>query len=198
MKIKLPEDISEITLSQYMRLDKLIKKDLKDYDAVIEKICIFTGLTKKEAESIEYKDVLDISYQIDKALSKNAKFVNRFFIDDVEFGFVTLDKIKGKEYIDLVNYSKDLKDVSNYHKLMAILFRPIINKSIGGTYEIADYNGTSEWCEIMKRTPMNVVNGALSFFLILQKELLTYIRKSTKEAQAKVKQVQTTSKSTGG
>lgn len=198
MKITLPENISEITLSQYMRYYKLTKKELSEYDAIVEKVGIFTGLTRKEVESIEYKDLIDINTQIDKALNERAEFKNRFYIDKVEFGFVTLDKIKGKEYVDLVNYSKDLEDVNNYHKLMAILFRPIINKSFGGTYEIAEYEGTSEWCEIMKRTPMNIVNGALSFFLNLQNELLNYIQKYTKEVQARDKQAQTTLTSTDG
>lgn len=198
MKITLPENISEITLSQYMRYYKLTKKELSEYDAIVEKVVIFTGLTRREVESIEYKDLIDINTQIDKALNERAEFKNRFYIDKVEFGFVTLDKIKGKEYVDLVNYSKDLEDVNNYHKLMAILFRPIINKSFGGTYEIAEYDGTSEWCEIMKRTPMNIVNGALSFFLNLQNELLNYIQKYTKEVQARDKPAQTISISTDG
>lgn len=198
MKITLPENISEITLSQYMRYYKLIAKELNEYDAIVEKVCIFTGLTRKQTESVEYKDLLDINAQIDKALNTDAKFINRFKIDNVEFGFVTLDKIKGKEYVDLVNYSKDLEDVSNYHKLMAILFRPIINKSFGGTYEIAEYTGTSEWCEIMKRTPMSVVNGALSFFLNLRNELLSYTQKYIKEVQARDKQAQTISTNTVG
>lgn len=198
MKITLPENISEINLSQYQRYDKLIKKGLSDLDTAIEKVCIFTGLTRLEAESLTYKDLVDICSQIDIALNEDAKFQPTFFIDKVEFGFVTLDKVKGKEYVDLVNYSKDLEDSNNYHKLMAILFRPIINKGLNNTYSIADYEGTSEWSEIMKRTPMNVVNGALGFFLHLRNELQSYIQKFTTEAQARERQAQTTLVSTDG
>ena len=198
MKITLPENISEITLSQYQRYDKLIKKGLSDLDTAIEKVCIFTNLKRLEAESLTYKDLVDICNQIDIALNEDAKFEPRFFIDNVEFGFVTLDKIKGKEYVDLVNYSKDLEDANNYHKLIAILFRPIIDKGLNNTYSIADYEGTSEWSEIMKRTPMNIVNGALSFFLHLRNELQSYIQKYTTEAQAREKQAQTTSVSMDG
>ena len=198
MKITLPENISEINLSQYQRYDKLIKKGLSDLDTAIEKVCIFTNLKRLEAESLTYKDLVDICNQIDIALNEDAKFEPRFFIDSVELGFVTLDKIKGKEYVDLVNYSKDLEDANNYHKLIAILFRPITNKGLNNTYEIASYEGTSEWSEIMKRTPMNIVNGALSFFLHLRNELQSYILKYTTEAQAREKQAQTTLVSTDG
>jgi hypothetical protein len=65
---------------------------------------------------------------------------------------------------------------------MAILFRPITKKDAFNNYTIAEYKGTSEWAEAMKLTPMNVVNGALFFFLNLSTELTNYILNS-KEAE---------------
>ncbi len=198
MKITLPENKSEINLSQYQRYDKLIKKGLSELDTAIEKVCIFTNLKRLEAESLTYKDLVDICNQIDIALNEEADFKHRFFINDVEFGFAVLDKMQGKEHIDAVNYLNQIEDPQSYHKLMAVLFRPIVKKGVGNTFKIANYQGTSEWGEIMKNTPLNIVDGALGFFLHLRNELQNYILKYTTEAQARERQAQTTLVSTDG
>lgn len=195
MKIVLPENKSEITLSQYQRYSRLISKEDTDLNKAIDKVCIFTSLNKSQAEDLEYKDLLDICNTIDTALNTDSEFQNRFKIGDVEFGFLTLDKVKGNEYIDLVNYSKNLDDVDVYHKLMSILFRPITDNGVGKTYRIEKYKGTAKYAELMKHTPLNVVDGALGFFLTLRNELQTYILKYTKEERARVTLQNPTSKS---
>lgn len=187
MKIILPENKSEITLSQYQRYSNLIDKDISDFDKAIEKVCIFTKLKKVEAEALQYKDLVAISNQIDVALSQDCKFQNRFKINDVEFGFINLDKMIGSEYIDLVSYSKNLEDTGNYHKLIAILFRPIIDKGLGNTYTVEKYNGTAKYSEIMKQTPLSIVDGMLGFFLSLRNELQSYIQQFTDKAQQRAK-----------
>ena len=185
MKITLPENISEITLGQYQRYLTLIKKDLDDYNFINNKIEIFTGLNKGIVEKLSRKEIEEINAQIDKALNEDAKFVNRFFIGEVEFGFVNIDKISQGEYIDLCEYSKDIEQGTNLNKLMAVLFRPIIDKGVNNTYRVEAYSGSDEYFELMKRTPMNVVNGCLGFFLTLQNDLLNYILKYTEAEQVK-------------
>ena len=82
---------------------------------------------------------------------------------------------------------------------MAILYRPIKNKDMSGNYSIVEYQGTTEGAEVMKNTPLNIVNGALGFFLTLSMDLLTYTQKYLKkESQVKVKQQETTLKSGDG
>ena len=83
-----------------------------------------------------------------------------------------------------------LNKTETLHKLMAILFRPITKKDSFGNYKIESYNGTNERAELFKYMPMNVVNGAIIFFLTLQKQLLAHIQKSTiAEQQKEVKQM---------
>lgn len=185
VKISLPENISDITLGQYQRYLNLIKKDLDDYTFTNRKIEIFTGLKRDLVEQISRKDIEEMNAQIDKALNEDAKFVNRFFIGEVEFGFVNIDKISQGEYIDLCEYSKDIEQGTNLNKLMAVLFRPIIDKGVNDTYRVEAYSGSDEYFELMKRTPMNVVNGCLGFFLTLQNDLLNYILKYTEAEQVK-------------
>lgn len=185
MKITLPENISEITLVQYQRYLKLVKQDLDAYTFTNRKIEIFTGVKRDLVEKISRKDIEEMTAQIDKALNEDAKFVNRFFIKDVEFGFINLDKMSQSEYIDVCEYSKDIEQGTNLHKLLAVLFRPIIDKGVNKTYKVANYEGTSQYADVMKQTPMNVVSGCLGFFLTLQNDLLNCILKYTETEQAR-------------
>ena len=57
-------------------------------------------------------------------------------------------------------------DVENYHKVMAILFRPIIQSDRFDNYKIANYEGTKQYADVMKQMPMSIVKGAFVFFTI--------------------------------
>ena len=186
MKITLPENISEITLGQYQRCLTLIKKDLDPYNFLKQKIQIFTSLDSKTIEAITRKDFEEINAQIDKALNQDAKFEHRFILNDIEFGFVNLQNITQGEYIDLCEYSKDIETGQNLHKLMSVLFRPIIDKGLSSTYIVEPYTASQEYIELMKKAPMNIVNGCLAFFLTLQNDLLNHILKSTEVERVRV------------
>ena len=76
------------------------------------------------------------------------------------------------EYLDLVSYTK--KDMwSNIPTIMSILYRPI-TKSLGKSYTIEKYNGSNEdkLALFLDALTMDIVFGAISFFLDLQKDLL--------------------------
>jgi hypothetical protein len=196
MKITLPESSADITLLQYQKYYDLLQRDLDVYQFNQRKIQIFTGIKPNEFKAIKQKDLEDMLIQIDKGLETPAQFVNTFFIDDVEFGFIpNLDKITGAEYFDLSKYGTEVETLNN---LMAVLFRPIKNKDAFKNYSIVDYLGTSEWADIMKLTPMNVVNGELFFFLNLSTELVNYTQKYMQVEQVREKSLVTTLKSGDG
>jgi len=183
MKILLPENSSDITLLQYQKYYDLLQREgLDDNQHNVRKIQVFTGLKPNEIDGLSKKDIDETLAQIDLALNTPIEFVNRFTVEGTEFGFITLDKITGAEYFDLSKYKED---VETLHNLMAILFRPIKDKDAFGNYSVVPYNGTSEWAELMKLTPMNVVNGALFFFVNLSNELLNYIQRYTEAEQAR-------------
>lgn len=197
MKIILPEDISEITLNQYQRFERLNdRKGLSELQYNKRVIDIFTELKFRDIGNISNKDYEDILQQIIKAINKDVKFQNRFFIKDVEFGFVpNIDEITTAEFVDLSGEGLDIKD---YHKIMAILFRPITGKDRFGNYEIENYRGTKDYEDIMKEMPMHIVNGALGFFYLLAKELRVSTQKSTREVQAKEVQLHSSLRNGGG
>ena len=194
--ISLPENISDITLDQYQKFEVLSKRT--DLDALgINKriISIFTGLKYKEIDNIPYKDYEDIIAQITEALGQTAPFQNTFKIEDVEFGFMpNLDDMTTAEFMDLSNYGLS---IDTYHNVMAVLFRPITSKDKFKNYKIANYTGTKEHSDVMKRMTMDVVLGAIGFFYHLANELRVDTLKYTKEDQAKAEH-QTTLKSGAG
>ena len=179
MKIVLPENISEITLEQFQKYSLLLKReDLDDFQLNKRKVSIFTGIKYRDLNNIDLKDFDEILTQIDTALNVDVKFKDRFVLNGVEFGFIpNFDKITAKEFVDLSIYPLD--DIETYHNLIAILFRPIKNEDNFGNYNIKGYNGTDRYAELMKQTPMHIVNGALVFFLNLAKELQESTRKYT-------------------
>ena len=191
MKVLLPESIDDVTLEQYQKYQELLKReDLEQYPFNKRKLAIFTGIKMNIANQISIKDINEMIAQIDTALEQTVVFKQRFFIDDVEFGFIpNLDKICGAEYFDLDKYSSEVEEL---HRTMAILFRPITDRDSFGNYKIKDYNGTEELCDVMKLMPLSVVNGALVFFSSLSNELLNYIQRYTREEQVREEKLQDT------
>lgn len=168
MEIVLPENISEITLRQFLKYEDLQSRDLDSYNFNKRKIEIFTKIPFQQIGNIKAVDADRILNQIDIALSTEAEFVNTFTMHNIEFGFIpNLDKMTLGEYADL---SKHGVDKSSLHNLMAVLFRPVVNRR-GDKYEIMSYNGSDEYAEMMKDMPLNVVNGSLVFFYNLANEL---------------------------
>jgi len=178
LKVTLPESIAEVTLDQYQKFYKLTgREDLSELNFNKRKIAIFTELNFNQVGKIPHKDYKEILEQIDKAIDRTYGFEQRFFIEDVEFGFIpNLDKITTGEFVDLSKWGVEIK---NLHRVMAILFRPIVVKDSFKNYQIAGYNGTDEFGELMRRTPMHIVNGALDFFYNLAKELRVDIQRFT-------------------
>jgi hypothetical protein len=184
MKITLPEHSKDITLYQYQKYVELLSRtDLDTYQFDQRKIQIFTGVKPDAYKLLTQKDKEEILLQIEISINTPFEFQNRFKMEEIEFGFIpNFDKITGGEYFDLCKYGTQ---PDTLHNLMAILFRPIVKEDSFGNYSIAEYQGTNEWAEAMKLTPMSVVNGALFFFLNLSTELTSYILKLENQEQAR-------------
>jgi len=184
LKLTLPENISDITLSQYQRYIKLTEReDLTELGFDKRKVCIFTKIPFHDLDKVKQKDFKSINEQIDKALNQDCEFVMRFEMNGIEFGFIpNLNDITTAEFVDLSEYGTEHETI---HKLMAILFRPVIKKDKLDNYDIETYNGTDEYKEIMKDMPMHIVNGALVFFWTLQKALQRSTRRYTVQALKK-------------
>lgn len=182
MKVILPEHIGEITLGQFQKYYP-IEKNEPNYNHKKSVVSIFCNVEESLIDHFPNKDIEEFYEQIMKALKQDVEFQRTFKLKGVEYGFhPNLDQMTGAEWVDLSNYQND---VSQYHKVMAILFRPIIEKDSFGNYKLETYSGTSQYAEKMKELPLSIVNGALVFFLNLAKELEVCIHRSINKGQAR-------------
>lgn len=177
MKVLIPESINDITLGQYQKYVKLQERtDIDAYGFDKRKIEIFCGVPFQEVDKISIKDLKSTSDSIDFALEQTVTFTPTFSMYGIKMGMIPnfeKDKVTAKEYVDMTSYSGD---VENLHKLMAVLFRPIVKEDLTG-YKIAEYKGTEEYANAMKSMPLSIVNSSLVFFSSLASELEEHIQR---------------------
>lgn len=171
MKIELtiPTTLNDIKLAQYQKFLS-IAKDNEESEFLQQKMVqLFCGIDLKDVAQIRYKDVAEITANINNLFTKDNAFIQRFKMGGVEFGFIpNLDEMSTGEYMDLDTY---ITDWETMHNAMAVLYRPIINK-LGNKYQIEEYKGSITYAEVMRHAPLDVVLGAMVFFYNLGNDLL--------------------------
>jgi hypothetical protein len=172
MKIELtiPTSLNEIKLAQYQKFLSIVKENEESEFLQQKMVQIFCGIDLKDVASIRYKDVAEINQNINNLFTQENKFIQRFKMGGVEFGFIpNLDEMTTGEYMDLDAY---ITDWDTMHNAMAVLYRPITNK-LGNKYQIEDYKGSITYADVMKHAPLDVVLGAMVFFYNLGNDLLS-------------------------
>jgi hypothetical protein len=171
MKIELtiPTTLNDIKLAQYQKFLS-IAKDNEESEFLQQKMVqLFCGIDLKDVAQIRYKDVAEITANINSLFTKENAFIQRFKMGGVEFGFIpNLDDMSTGEYMDLDNY---ITDWDTMHNAMAVLYRPITNK-LGNKYQIEEYKGSITYADVMRHAPLDVVLGAMVFFYTLGNDLL--------------------------
>lgn len=180
-EIKIPENLSEITLVQYQHFIQECRELQGDLlrQRTVEHFC---AIPLSQVLLISLKDVREISEHIDNIFSLEKELKPTFKIGGIEFGFIPdLENISWGEYIDLDSYINEWQDM---HKAMAVMYRPITTK-IKDQYLIEEYEGSDKYSEVMKLAPLDAVLGAMVFFYALENELLTtslrYLNQQVKE-----------------
>jgi hypothetical protein len=178
IEIEVPDSLQEITLLRFQKYSRLISENEQSEFVNQKTIEIFCGLDFKEVGKIKMNSANQILNHINNLFDAKHKFVKSFFIGGIEFGFIPdLENISLGEYVDIDTY---LPDVQQWHKLMAVLYRPIKSKS-GHMYEIEEYNGSDKYADVMKFSPMSAVLGSQVFFYNLGIELVKYTMDSLQE-----------------
>ena len=171
MKIELtiPTTLNDIKLVQYQKFLS-IAKDNEESEFLQQKMVqLFCGIDLKDVAQIRYKDVAEITANINNLFTKENVFIQRFKMGGVEFGFIpNLDEMSTGEYMDLDTY---ITDWDTMHNAMAVLYRPITNK-MGNKYQIEEYKGSVTYADVMRHAPLDVVLGAMVFFYNLGNDLL--------------------------
>ena len=172
IQIQVPTSLSEITLDQYQRFNKINTEENQDTNFLMHKtVEIFCGLQLKDIAKIKMQSVKSVLKDIDNIFAEKPDLIPTFKLRGKEYGFIPkLDDISLGEYIDLDDSFTEWDDM---HKAMAVLYRPITMRK-GDKYLIEEYNGTDD-AEIMKQMRLDVVMGAMVFFYNLNNELLQTI-----------------------
>ena len=168
--INIPEALNEVTLKQYQKWLKI--SDGKEMDNFLQQkmIEIFCNIPLKSVLQIKATDINQICEDITKLFQQEPKFIDRFTLDNKDFGFIPkLDDMTFGEYVDLDTY---LADWELMHKAIGVLFRPI-TFSKKEKYLVEDYESSDKYD--MTNTTLDIVFGSLVFFYNLRNELQNHI-----------------------
>jgi len=181
IKVKIPKDLSEITLDKYKHYLDLASKNKDDKFLQAKMIEIFCNISLKDVYRLKYNDTLEITSILTEMFDQKPALVKRFKINNVEYGFHnSLDDLTLGEYIDLDTY---IGDWDNIEKAMNVLYRPIIGK-FGSKYSITEYDAKDN-IQILQM-PMDAVTSSIFFFYRLGLDLSKVMMSSLDNNQNKV------------
>jgi len=180
----------DVTLEKWAKL--MYKKNQSNSNEALETIAALSDIPKKLVNELGINDVATILKRIAKMQEKeNTKLKRIIKVDNVEYGFhPNLEDITLGEYADIETYLK-LGIENNLTKLMAVLYRPILEKE-GKQYSIEAYDSSSTRlrAEKFKKMKAEDVNSSLVFFWTLGNELLMtlplYLMEQSQEILNKV------------
>lgn len=172
MKLELiiPTKLSEIPLKHYQKFLAVAEKTNDEVFLAEKMIECFCGIELKEVVNIPFKEIEALSIHFSKMFEQQPEFKTSFKLGGTEFGFIpNLENISWGEYIDL---EANISDLKNFHKAMAVMYRPIVKQS-GDKYQIEPYVSSASYAEVMEFAPLDIALAAKVFFWTLESELLT-------------------------
>ena len=168
MEIKVPTNINDIPLSEYQRYAKVNIEDADKEFLLHKTIEIFCEMDIRDVAKLPIRTATDLLEEINSVLEQDAPHTRRMVLEGREYGFIPdLAAMTLGEYVDLED---GIKDVSQFHKAIAVLYRPIV-KQHKDLYTIEPYSASPQAHELMKSAPFGEVSAALVFFYRIAKEL---------------------------
>ena len=166
IEINVPSNLNEITLGQYQKYLKIAESNPEGTFLDAKMVEIFCGIPLSDSYKLKMASVAAITDIINSLLEATPKHIQRFTINEVEYGFIPdLDDMSLGEYIDLDNNASKWEQM---HVAMNVLYRPIKTSKLG-KYNIQDYDVNNP--EAMKDMPLGAAIGSLFFFYNLGIEL---------------------------
>ena len=171
MRVVIPTDLKEITLSQFKRYQKVAQDNPDDETYIcIQMVAIFCNLEVADVMKLPALEFADIVKTIAETLDKQPTLTRTFKLNGVQYGFIpNWEKISLGEHatIDTCLGKDELAEL-----MLSVMYRPIKRKA-GEFYEIEPYTGDESLADNFKDVPMNIVRGANVFFWTLFKDLLS-------------------------
>lgn len=178
IEINIPESWADVKLSQYLDFYKAVKpyEGTDEYQRIVfeRSILHFCNVSAEILYKLPTTTLDEMKASIYDFIGKGMEqpLITTFRLGETTYGFEpNIEEIKYGPYLDAVSYSKDLW--AYIPLLMAVLYRPVVDKR-GQAYSIKPYTGTDDnVVDLFKsQLTMDIVWGAISFFLLLQKELV--------------------------
>ena len=182
MKVKIKKDGKKKT---YKLIDSWADVNMETWAKVVsleagskvkeaeETIAALSDIPLQLVKSLAIRDVAVIMGKLSELQSESGQSLKKVIeIDGVEYGMhPNLDDITLGEYADIESFIKNGIQ-NNMPELMAVLFRPIVEKK-GDIYAIAAYDGNiAIRAEEMKKMSAENVQSCLVFFWSFANELL--------------------------
>ena len=184
VKRYIPQHWNELTMKQYMGCMKILKDQSvkKELEKVVKMLSVITEIDEVDIYRLPVKNINTLGLKLTKFLgTKPSEELQHFVtINDVEYGFhPKLSDMTFGEWIDIDNYINAGVD-DNLHKIMSVLYRPIIAKQKNGKYAIEPYEPSEEKQNTIKdNLTVKEFNGVSVFFSDLGRELLMTTLKSS-------------------
>jgi hypothetical protein len=172
MRVIIPTDLKEITLSQYKRYQKVVADNADDETYIcIQMVAIFCNIEVGDVMKLPAIEFADIVKTIAQTLDQSPALTRTFKMNGVNYGFIpNMERISLGEHatIDTCMGKDELTEL-----MLSVMYRPIKRKA-GEYYEIEEFTGDESLALNFKDTPMHIVRGAMVFFWSLFSELLNH------------------------
>lgn len=186
MKLNLPDGWHEVTIEQYQEIS-----NTDGDDKLIDVVAILADEDPEEIRKIDADSLPVILNQIAwiKSLPEEGTFKPIIEIDGEKYGFINrLADLTVGEWIDLESWIG--KSNENLHRIMSVLYRPLVSAS-NDNYRVIDKYVVSEAQDRAKlfRSKVNLgdVYGAMLFFSLIESEFLRIMPKYLKSRQEKMR-----------
>ena len=180
IQISIPQSYEDVTLRDYLRLQKEIKnyEDNEEAQTAIL-VTYLCDLSLEYLSKLSTEDFRMIAGELGKWLNNIEYDLQKIVhIDGKEYGFEpNLSAMSYGAYSDITAY-ETLQIDDNWAKIMSILYRPI-TKKVRDTYEIIPYNGNIEeekWLDMPMSIHFGVFFYLLGLLADLQKGILKYLK----------------------
>ena len=175
-KYKLPKNWDELSLKKYVRLMKALedKEVKKEIEKIVGIIRILSDVPEEDILRLPVKNINQLGVYLTEFLqtTPNEELNHKLNIKGVEYGFhPKLSDISFGEWVDIDSYiNEGVND--NLHKIIAILYRPIILKK-KDKYQIEPYEPCKDREQIMlENLKVGDFYGVSVFFSELGSQLL--------------------------
>lgn len=172
MRLIIPTDLKEITLSQYKRYQKVVADNADDETYIcIQMVAIFCNIEVADVMKLPAIEFADIVKTIAQTLDQSPSLTKTFKMNGVHYGFIpNMERISLGEHatIDTCMGKDELTEL-----MLSVMYRPIKRKA-GEFYEIEEFTGDESLALNFNDTPMHIVRGAMVFFWTLFSELLNH------------------------